>query len=137
MIPIEARAHNYRSFETLPPTSYPSGLTALTGENGDGKSSFLNLVDVCLFAGRGELSPLVRVGEDDMELELTFEHLGDVFRTRRGWRKGKPTLDFEQELIRESDGTIAGWSTLTAETADATQRRIEQTLGLSRDTFRA
>lgn len=140
MNPLRLSACNYRTFETLD-LELPTGLVALTGSNGAGKSSVVNLVDVALFAARGELAPLVTTGDtDDLTLELEFEHAGKTFRVRRGYRKGKVTLDLERwKDAPENSGDDTGpmWVPLSRESADQTQALIEQILGLNRTTFRA
>jgi DNA repair exonuclease SbcCD ATPase subunit len=79
MNPLTLHATNYRTFERLD-VDLPSGCVAVVGPNGAGKSSILNLIDVALFAERGELAPLLTVGEEDLELTLTFEHAGELYR---------------------------------------------------------
>lgn len=95
MNPLRLSATNYRTFERFD-LEIPSGCTAIIGNNGAGKSSVLNLIDVCLFADRGELAPLLTQGEDEMELTLEFEHAHDLYRVRRRFSKGKSTVDFER-----------------------------------------
>lgn len=148
MNPLKITASNYRTFERLD-VDLPSGCVAIIGENGAGKSSILNLVDVALFAGRGELPPLLTTGEEELCLELEFEHAGELYRVRRQFSargRGKTTCDFEKGWSSEStyghgfNETTAhagGWEPLTRETGEQTQKLIDDTLGLSRTTFRA
>jgi DNA repair exonuclease SbcCD ATPase subunit len=135
--PLRVTASNYRTFERLDVT-LPTGTVAIVGPNGAGKSSILNAVDVCLFADRGELPGLLTVGEDELELQLEFEHGGELYRVRRQFSargRGKTVLDLE---LRQTMGALVGeWTPLTRETAVATQELISKTLGLSRTTFRA
>lgn len=141
MNPLRVTATNYRTFERLD-VEIPTGCIAVIGENGAGKSSIINLVDVALFAGRGELPGLLTTGEELLEISLEFEHAGELYRVRRAYSakgRGKTMLDLEQCNLDPPFGPIepSDWQPLTRETAEATQDLIEQTLGLSRATFRA
>jgi DNA repair exonuclease SbcCD ATPase subunit len=96
--PRHLTATNYRTFPDLD-IALPDGCVAVTGPNGAGKSSILNLVDIALFADRGELPPLLTSGEERLELQLEFEHAGELYRVRRTYNaagRGKTTLDFEK-----------------------------------------
>jgi DNA repair protein SbcC/Rad50 len=119
------------------------GLAAILGtdletgrSNGSGKSSLLEMIEIALF-GRRSLAPyLTRGVEDELLLELEFEHGGCTYRVRRTFSprgRGKTTLDFERYNGAEE---VMEWGPLTAESAKETQERICKTIGLSRDTFR-
>lgn len=137
MNPTRLRLRNVRRFADLD-IDLPTGTVALIGGNGAGKSSLLNAIDIALFAERGELTDLITTGEDRLELELMFEHAGDVYRVRRQAKRGKsPTVDFE---CCQAGGDHVGepvWEPLTRENAAATQQLICETVGLTRKTFRA
>lgn len=117
----------------------PAGTVALVGENGQGKSTLLNAIDVALFAERGELNDLLTAGEDRLEIELTFEHAGELYRVRRQMKAGRtPSVDFERQFDGDPDGQpVLEWEPLTRENAAATTTLIGETLGFDRDTFRA
>lgn len=139
MNPIRLWASGYRTFNELD-LDIPTGCTAVVGPNGAGKSSILNVVDVALFAERGELADLLSTDHDALELGLDFEHAGDRYRVRRQYRKGKATLDFEvasDDYAGDIDARVLVWEPLTRETAAATQALICETIGLTRTTFRA
>jgi DNA repair protein SbcC/Rad50 len=153
--PLRLRATNFRTYADLD-LELPDGCTAVTGPNGSGKSSLVNLVELCLFGGR-LADHLSDTGAEDMMVELVFEHRGSMYRVRRSYSargRGKTTLDFEhaRPAYTESDlragialaqqGVDPGmyydeWQPLTLESAKATQALIEQTLGFTRDTWRA
>lgn len=152
MNPLRVTATNYRSFETLD-LELPTGCVAVTGENGAGKSSIVNSVDLCLFGARS-LSEFLSDSaiEEEMVIGLEFEHRGETYRIRRtysGRGRGKASLDFEVEgepwhvIPDEHTGepiqveSPPQWEPLTRESAATTQELIEQTIGLSRETFRA
>jgi len=137
--PLAIHAQNLRTFECLD-VELPTGCVVIGGENGAGKSTILNAIDVALFADRGELASLLSLGEDELQLELTFEHAGQEYRVRRLFSakgRGKTTLDFEEKIVYGNEHGPDVWDPLTRETAAATQAFLEQTLGLSRTTFRA
>lgn len=143
MNPLRVWAANYRTFEQLD-VELPTGTVAVTGPNGAGKSSILNLIDVALFADRGELPGLLTVGEDELEIGLVFHHGGELYRIRRQFSargRGKTVLDFERNNLRDREDELGeradSWIPLTRETTQATQELICSTLGLSRATFGA
>lgn len=139
MKPLRVSLENYGAFETLD-MAMPTGSVALAGGNGAGKSRFVNAIDLGLFAGRGELAQWLTTGEDNLNLQLDFEHAGELYRVRRQFSakgRGKTTLDFEICRPLGAHDEAEHWSPLTRESADATQELIEETLGLSRTTFRA
>jgi DNA repair exonuclease SbcCD ATPase subunit len=108
MNPRRVTASNYRTFERLD-LDLATGTSVIVGENGAGKSSIVNLIDVALFAGRGELAPLVTLGETSMEVVLEFEHDGELYRVRRCHRGGKTTVDLERNSLRDAaTSTAAG-----------------------------
>jgi exonuclease SbcC len=117
----------------------PEGCVAIVGENGAGKSSIVNLIDICLFGpeSRSLADSLSDDAVGDLLLELTFEHGVQTFRVRRGYSsagRGKTTLDFET-LYPHPD--VETWKPLTRESQKETQALIDEVLGLSRESFRA
>lgn len=128
---------------------FQDGCVALVGPNGAGKSTLLGSIEAALFAdGTRDLAPMLGPHGDRMEIVLTFEHAGEVYRVRRGYNGKRATLDLE----REGPGWHAEpdkygepvqvqsppvWEPLTRETTAATQQHLEDILGLSRATFNA
>jgi DNA repair protein SbcC/Rad50 len=98
--PLHLIARNYRSFDNLD-VDLPDGCVAILGENGAGKSSIVNAVDLAIFgpASRSLSDALTEgVTDDDLLVELVFEHAGETYRVRRTVNprgRGKSTLDFE------------------------------------------
>ena len=145
MNPLHLSARNYRSFAELD-LDIPEGCAAIVGDNGAGKSSIINLIDLALFGSRSLGSALSDdAGDEEMVIVLEFEHRGETYRVRRtysGRGRGKSSIDFESSLSEEAAATYrttAGlaWNPLTRENAAATQALIEETIGLSRETFRS
>lgn len=143
MNPLSIKARNYRTFDELD-LDLPTGCVAMLGENGAGKSSIVNLIDLALFGPQSRtLADCLTddTVEENLELELTFEHAGDTYRVRRTYSprgRGQTKVDLEHRIDDESStGSSLDWEPLTRETAAATQTAIEELLGLSRETFRA
>lgn len=135
MNPLRLQLQGYRCFDRLD-LDLPDGALAIVGENGAGKSSIIDAVDVALFGPRGRSwGPLVAEGGDgELQIELTFDHDGGTYRVRRGYSsrgKGKATLDLEVE------GADGSWMPLTRGSIGETQEWVEELLGLERRTFRA
>jgi exonuclease SbcC len=129
MDPLRLRLRNYRSFRALE-LELPAGCIAVLGENGAGKSSIVNALELALFGDRHFGDQLNEEAEGmQLMVELEFEHGSELYRVRRGKKgAGAVKVDFE----RGPD-----WEPLTRETAAATQELIEETIGLARETFRA
>lgn len=154
MNPTRLQLRNYRCFDELD-LDLPTGCVAVLGANGAGKSSIVGAIELALFGPESRsladaLSDTAGV-DDDLSVELEFDHAGEVYRVRRTFSvrgRGKTTVDFEQlgpgwhvEPDEHGDPEQAQsppeWEPLSRESAKATQELIEQTLGLSRETFRA
>lgn len=145
MNPLSLRLVNVARFADVE-IDIPEGCTALVGSNGAGKSTLLNAIEVALFAGVNpkeldkapqpgkELAAMLAPDAQSLTLELCFEHSGETYRVRRGFRKATATLDFERFFDSDPEDN---WETLTRETVGATQALINQTTGLSRRTFGA
>lgn len=142
MNPLRLTASGLGRFASID-VEFPIGTVAIVGPNGAGKSTLLNAVELALFAdGSRDLAPCLGPYADRLEIELTFEHAGDTYRVRRGYRQtaagaGKATLDFEIEHTDMGPTSIGGFYPLTREDTKATQALICATLGLSRRTFDA
>jgi len=158
--PLRLRATNFRTYETIDQT-FEGGLMVILGNvvdapdgidsNGAGKSSILEAIDIALF-GRRSLQPFLTRGGDvtELMLELTFEHAGETYRVRRSFsartKAGKTTCDFEHlvggpmsegEIRVDVDVQGAGWEPLTCSSGKETDSLIVDTIGLTRDTYRA
>ncbi len=149
MIPLRLRARQFRSWGDVD-LELPSGVCAIGGANGAGKSSLLTMIEIALFGAESRsLHPYLTVGAADTEMmvELELAHRGERYRVRRSYSargRGQAKVDLE----RYGGGELGGmpdaptyapesWEPLTRESAAETQALIEQTLGITRDTFRA
>jgi len=110
-------------------------LACLAGDNGAGKSALLDAMTWALWGhsrlgARGD-DDLIRLGQDSMRVELTFELGGETYRVLRRREAGKRSqtlLDFQVQ-------DAGRWRTLVEGGVRATQRRIENVLRLDHDTF--
>lgn len=142
MNPTRLTLRNFRCYERLD-LDLPDGLTSIVGEvrggeegvdsNGAGKSTIALAVDVALFGpeGRESLGQYQTHGSEGMRVELEFEHRGELYRVRRAIsEKGKATVDFERW---NGDAAVP----LSGASMKETDALIAETLGMTRDTFRA
>lgn len=76
------------------------GVIALTAANGGGKSTLLKCIEVSLFGdGSRDLASMLGRFGDRLEVTLEFEHGGESYRVRRGYRggsRGQATMDLER-----------------------------------------
>jgi exonuclease SbcC len=118
-------------------------VACLAGANGAGKSALLDAVTWALWgkARARRDDELIRLGEDEMSVELIFD-LGEqtyrVLRQRTAGKRGSSLLDFQ---IQESSPPVGGieggkpWRSIAESTMRDTQARIEHVLRLDYDTF--
>lgn len=138
MNPLRITGRNWRTFRSFDVT-LPDGACAIVGVNGAGKSTIASAVEIALFGPKTSMAGFLTRGIDEptCSLELEFEHQGEAYRIRRTFTatgRGKTTLDFERS---DPEGDPFPWTPLTATSTSATQERIDQVLGFTRDTFRA
>jgi DNA repair exonuclease SbcCD ATPase subunit len=135
MRPLALRLLNVGPFPQLE-WAIPDGICAISGPNGAGKSTLIGAIELALFAnGSRDLAPKLGPFGDRLEIELMFDHEGDTYRVRRGFKKGKATVDFEIEQVSILPGTE--YLPLTRETAKETDALICKTTGLTRRLFNA
>ncbi len=148
---------------TLDLSSMP--VACLSGQNGAGKSA---LLDACTWVlwecARSSSDELMRVGEKEMWVDLTFVHEGERYRVRRARQKAsvkagtkatsKGTLDFQVFSLRqpalaaasanpravgdnglEISAQEGAWRSLTSASMRETQKTITDLLRMDFDTF--
>ncbi|MGD2146831.1 MAG: SMC family ATPase [Anaerolineae bacterium] len=110
-------------------------IACLAGENGAGKSALLDATTWALWGnsrvGARQDDNLIRLGEEEMAVELTFAVGGETYRVlrqRKAGKRGRSVLDFQ--VITEGR-----WRSLTEGGIRATQQRIEDVIKLDYDTF--
>jgi exonuclease SbcC len=135
MIPQKLSLTNFMCYREAELNLSGIHVACLAGENGAGKSALLDAITWALWGNsrlgaRGD-DDLIRLGEDKMRVELTFDLGGDVYRVLRRREAGKYSrtmLDFQVQ----DDGR---WRSLVEGGVRATQRKIENVLRLDYDTF--
>lgn len=134
MIPVTLELHNFTAYgDKTPKLDFrPLQLVVLSGVNGAGKSSILDSITWAIWgwSRAGDSSDqLVRLGQSEMRVTLTFELEGveyQVIRTRKVGSPGVTSLQFFAN---------SGKTNLSEGTIKSTQEKIIQTLHLSYDTF--
>jgi len=118
-------------------------VACLAGENGAGKSALLDAITWALW-GKSRAKrddELIRLGEDEMAVEFTFD-LGDqtyrVLRQRKAGKRGSTVLDFqirEPLSVLPTRGEGGRWRSIAESGVRATQAKIERILRLDYETF--
>jgi exonuclease SbcC len=133
MIPQHLSLTNFMCYRQVELNFAGIHVACLAGDNGAGKSALLDAVTWALWgkARAKRDDELIRLGEDEMSVDLTFE-LGDqvyrVMRRRKAGKRGSSLLDF-QVSDREK------WRSIAENTIRDTQAKIERILRLDYDTF--
>lgn len=134
MIPISIKLRNFMAYHSEVLLDFQGiRLAALTGENGAGKSSLLDAITWALWgkARAKRDDDLIYLGQDEMEVEYTFDLSGDLYRIirkRDASKRGRSDLSLQ---IQDA----GGWRTLTESNLRATQNKISQLMRLDYDTF--
>lgn len=134
MIPTRLKLHNFTAYGAATPELdfRPLHLVILSGVNGAGKSSILDSLTWAIWGwsrAGDNADQLVRLGQKEMWVDLSFELEGteyQIVRTRKIGNPGSTTLQFFGN---------SGKTNLSEGTIKSTQEKIIQTLHLSYDTF--
>ena len=121
-------------------------VACLSGRNGQGKSALLDAITWAVWGqarkSSGKRKPddeLIRIGTRHMQVTFTFDLDGVRYRVHRTFSRSasgkttKSSLEFQMQTA-VGDGAAA-YKTLTGSTQRDTQERIEDTLGLTYETF--
>jgi exonuclease SbcC len=142
MIPRKLQVRNFMCYrENVPPLDFQGiHVACLSGDNGHGKSALLDAMTWALWgeARARHDDELIHQGQTEMTVELEFA-LGDMVyrvlrRRERGGRlvgrrsTGRSSLELH---IQDKDG----WRSLTENTMQATQARIDRLLRMDYKTF--
>ena len=137
MIPVRLVLKDFLSYGDPQPIDFTGfDVACLTGDNGVGKSAFLDAISWALFgAARGcengqNQDRLIRDGADETLVDFTFS-LGDA--TYRIVRKRSKTKGDVRFMIADGDD----WTNIAGETMRDTEARISSTLRMDYDTFTA
>src|SRR5581483_11606588 len=138
MIPVRLVLKDFLSYGDPEPIDFTSfDVACLTGDNGVGKSAFLDAITWALFgAARGcengqNQDRLIREGTDETTVEFTFALDSAEYRIVRRRSKARGgSVRFE---IRDGES----WTNIAGETMRDTDARIASTLRMDYDTFTA
>ena len=148
MVPVRLELQNFLSYGTdAPPLDFDAfDVACLSGRNGQGKSALLDAITWAVWGkarkSSGKRKPddeLIRIGTRHMEVTFTFDLDGVRYRVQRTFTRsasGKTTqssLEFQMQTAA-GDGA-SSYKTLTGSTQRDTQARIDDTLGLTYETF--
>jgi exonuclease SbcC len=135
MIPIKLELENFLCYRQPAPLDFDGlHVACLAGDNGAGKSSLLDAITWALW-GRARArrdDELIHLGQDEMQVEFTFDLEGNryrVLRQRKAGKRGRSVL--ELQVAGEDDVFRA----ISEPTIRQTQAKINDLLRLDYDTF--
>ena len=139
MIPAKLRLRNFMCYRDDVPPLLLEGVhvACLCGENGAGKSALLDAITWALwgkaFRARSD-DDLIHMGRDEMEVELEFLVLENLYRVLRKRERG-PNRRAGRSILELHLSTGNGFLPVTANTLRETQHKINQILHMDFDTF--
>lgn len=133
MIPRRLSLTNFMCYRQAAVDFTGIHVVCLSGENGAGKSALLDAMTWALWgkARARRDDELVRLGEEEMEVDFSFQLGSDLFRVirkRRAGRRGQSVLDLQVQ----DNGR---WRSIAESNIRATQAKIERLLRMDYDTF--
>jgi exonuclease SbcC len=136
MIPLSLRLRNFMSYgEDVAPLDFSQFSTAcLIGDNGHGKSTLLDAITWALWGETRakNLDDIVRLGQDDAEVEFVFDLEGERYRVLR-----KRSLKSRQSALELQgfDSANERYRPLSGASIRETEAKIVQLLHMNYDTF--
>ncbi|MBM3224584.1 MAG: SMC family ATPase, partial [Candidatus Tectomicrobia bacterium] len=136
MIPLSLRLRNFMSYgEDATPLDFSRFSTAcLTGDNGHGKSTLLDAITWALWGETRakSLDDIVRLGQDEAEVEFIFDLENDRYRVLR-----KRSLKTRQSALELQgfDAATQRYRPLSGTSIRETEAKIVQLLHMNYDTF--
>jgi exonuclease SbcC len=142
MVPYELTLRNFMCYRgDLPPLRLDGlHVACLSGDNGAGKSALLDAITWALW-GKARMSDdeLIAQGESDMQVDLSFQLDGQLYRVSRRRQRGKTTRSGKQgagkSALEFQIWDEPRWRALGEQTTSETERKIEQVLRMKYDTF--
>ncbi|MDD5635147.1 MAG: SMC family ATPase [Atribacterota bacterium] len=143
MIPVKLQMHNFLSYgENVPPLDFTQfNIACLSGKNGQGKSALLDALTWAIW-GEGRKasqdrkadSGLLKIGENQMWVDLTIDLEGDRYRIIRKFSNFHNKHHSELEL-QVFDGKKSSFVSLSSPSIRETQNRIGRLLRMDYNTF--
>ena len=143
MIPVKLQMFNFLSYgEEVAPLDFTQfSIACLSGKNGQGKSALLDAITWAIW-GEGRKasqdrkadSGLLKIGENQMWVDLTIDLEGERFRIIRKFSKLKNKNHSELEL-QVFEEKKSAFISLTSPSIRQTQQRINRLLRMDYDTF--
>jgi exonuclease SbcC len=137
MVPVKLSLKNFLSYaDENPPLDFTQfHVACLSGNNGHGKSALLDAITWALWGeARSRNEDLMRLGAQEMSVELEFDLEGDRYRVlrrfRRTARSGTHRLEFQM-----FDPAQDKYLPLTQPGLTQTEEKIKQTLRMDYATF--
>jgi exonuclease SbcC len=142
MVPYELTLHNFMCYRADLPPLCLEGLhvACLSGDNGAGKSALLDAITWALW-GKARMSDddLIAQGEAEMQVDLRFTLSQQQYRVIRRRQQGKISKRGKRGASKSSlDFQVyggQGWRSLSENTQTETQRRIDEVLRMTYETF--
>ncbi len=139
MIPLTLKMRNFLSYRGETPIFdfRTLHIACISGENGAGKSSFLEAIHWALWgkARIDDTGELISRGESTMSVELVFEVNSMVYRVTRSHARERKNIT-KLDLSQASDTSLNQWILLNGSTITETQLKITRDIvGMSYDIF--
>lgn len=136
MLPTRLELRNFLAYRAPQPISFDGvDLACLSGDNGVGKSSILDAITWALW-GRARAKrdeELIHLGQDDMQVQLDFEHDGARYRVIR--RRARAGRGSRGALDLLAWGAQASPRRINQGGIRRTQEQISELLRLDYETF--
>jgi len=135
MIPQKLNLKNFMAYKDIEIDFSNIHVACISGENGAGKSSILDSITWCLWeqARTSQKDNLIRLGENEMHVELTFKVENNTYRVIRKLRKiNKTSQSILEFQILSSNNT---YKSLTGKGVKETQNKIIEVIKMDYDTF--
>ncbi len=138
MIPVTLRLRNFMSYgEQVPPLDFSQiNTVCMTGDNGHGKSTLLDAITWALWGQTRakNLDDVVRLGQDESEVEFTFDLEGSIYRVLR--KRSLHTKAGQSSLeLQGFDSATDAFKSISGNSIRETEAKIVQLLRMNYDTF--
>jgi exonuclease SbcC len=140
MIPARLKLENFMCFSNIDIDFSGLKTVCLTGKNGSGKTSILDAITWALWEkARSKSEKLIKLGRNNMKVELEFSVEGTKYKIIRYFRKGSYNKGRKQakNLLEffMYNSKIKSWQPLTGNKYEETQEKIVNTIKMDFDTF--